>query len=578
VELAMPESNSDWQEAGTNKVSIPSLSALLDLRVPVVELEAERLHAAMSWLYTAVQKLQQQQVTTSGDVLQLQEQLHSFSPATTAEPSKAPEDVQLMLRQQEQRRVGDVAQMEMRLHGLRASIDGCLKSSDLEALRERLSRELDVANRSCKEELASLSKWLQMDSASERQQLQENFQLLRSKVEAQLDLALESGKNRPVSKVPSESVVETQRGYQEPLQPPVVPATSPEEGRHSSTDTALLSKVEQMEASMRDMWQSLRNLSMTAPSAPTAPTTPAKGSKEIDPRVLQRFTDVDKAHLSNIQRFSEIEQRLTRLETSVPAMPIAKAGGDWQGPVSELKSSYGALSQDLQASATEVSTLRSALTELTRYISEDHLEVSATAPPNKLEWLERRISQLVAKRKGPSLEKRLQLLEEVTGSKEIFQRVHSLEQLLGKLDLDAVKEVPPQLTIVKEDQETFKQDLRREVQELKVLVGCMEACVPKETRKAIQLFQRGTGASDEEFISPSELKAHTQLLSLREEMDGRLAEIQMNAAQRYDNMNLQLQELEMKQERVEHLMKGKPIEAPKPTTPETFVAPEGWQR
>ena len=31
-----------------------------------------------------------------------------------AEPSKIPEDVQLMLRQQEQRRVGDVAQMEMR--------------------------------------------------------------------------------------------------------------------------------------------------------------------------------------------------------------------------------------------------------------------------------------------------------------------------------------------------------------------------------------------------------------------------------------------------------------------------------
>lgn len=27
---------------------------------------------------------------------------------------------------------------------------------------------------------------------------------------------------------------------------------------------------------------------------------------------------------------------------------------------------------------------------------------------------------------------------------------------------------------------------------------CLQACVPKETRKAIQLFKRGAGASDEE--------------------------------------------------------------------------------
>lgn len=57
----MPDNNSTWLEVGdpTGKVSVPALSALLDVRVPVVELEADRLHSAMSWLYTAVQKLQQ---------------------------------------------------------------------------------------------------------------------------------------------------------------------------------------------------------------------------------------------------------------------------------------------------------------------------------------------------------------------------------------------------------------------------------------------------------------------------------------------------------------------------------------
>lgn len=571
----MPDNNSNWLEVGdpTGKVSVPSLSALLDVRVPVVELQADRLNSAMSWLYTAVQKLQQQQVTTTADVQHLQEQLRGKPPTPVSVPSNVPEDVQTMLRQQEQRRLGDVSQMEMRLHGLRASIDGCLKSSDLEALRERLTRELDEIARRCKEELASLAKWLQTDAAAERQKQQENFQKLRSKVESHLSLVESGRKEATAEPRPASSQADlAHAGYQETPAP--VAEMRPNEPRQpTADDLALRSRVAQLEASVKE----LDKLSMVL-----APPPKAEGPSEIDPQILQRFTEIDKAHLSNIQRFSEIEQRLTRVETSVPAaMPKAKAGGDWQGPLSELQSSHASLAEELQASAGEVSTLRSALTELTRYISEDHLEVAATAapPPNKLEWLERRISQLVAKRDRPSIEKRLRLLEEVTGSQEIFQRVRSLEQLLEKLDFDAVKEVPPQLIIVKEDQETFKLDLRREVQELKVLVGCMEACVPKEIRKAIQLFKRGAGVSDEEFISPQELKTHTQLISMREELQGQFSEMEMNAAQRYDNMNAQLQELEMKQERVEHLMKGKSKsvveEAP---NPDGFVAPAGWQR
>eukprot|EP00913_Durusdinium_trenchii_P018240 g17137.t1 len=163
-----------------------------------------------------------------------------------------------------------------------------------------------------------------------------------------------------------------------------------------------------------------------------------------------------------------------RVETSVPVgVPKAQAA-EWKGAFSELQSSQASLSQEHAGDrAVEVSTLRSALSELTRYISEDQpaegRPVSA-ASHNKLAWLEQRIQELVAKRKGLTIEKRLQLLEEVSGSQEIFQRVKNVEHLLGKLDVDAVKEVPPQLIIVKEDQETFKQDLRREA----VFFECME--------------------------------------------------------------------------------------------------------
>eukprot|EP00913_Durusdinium_trenchii_P018239 g17136.t1 len=108
----MQENNDDWKEVGAAKVAVPPLSALLDMRVPVVEVEAGRLHAAMSWLYAAVQKLQQQHVTTSEELQQLQEQA---------------------------------------------------------------KHAITKAARGCKEELASLARLVHMDAAVERRQLQERF-------------------------------------------------------------------------------------------------------------------------------------------------------------------------------------------------------------------------------------------------------------------------------------------------------------------------------------------------------------------------------------------------------------------
>ena len=40
--------------------------------------------------------------------------------------------------------------------------------------------------------------------------------------------------------------------------------------------------------------------------------------------IAQRFNDMDKAHLSSLQRFAQLEQRLMRMETGIAA-PKAKA-------------------------------------------------------------------------------------------------------------------------------------------------------------------------------------------------------------------------------------------------------------
>ncbi|CAE7855378.1 unnamed protein product [Symbiodinium microadriaticum] len=275
--------------------------------------------------------------------------------------------------------------------------------------------------------------------------------------------------------------------------------------------------------------------------------------------VWQRFTDVDQAHIMTVQRISEMETRLARVESKGPGRrqrdgsgKLAQAG-DWEAPMSELQSSHASLAEEVAAHVLPaVSTLRSTLTQITKYISGDAPEedmATSMKSVNALDWLQQRVGALT-KEKGHTLEARLQLLEQATGSTEIFQKVQNLEQILGRLDVDAVNEVPPQLIIVKEDQEVFKQDLRREVQELKVLVGCMEACVPKEARKAIQLFKRGAGVSDEEFITAGGLKLYADVEALREELQVRLADLETNSAQQHDSLNSMVQDLETKQERL----------------------------
>ncbi|CAE7431560.1 unnamed protein product, partial [Symbiodinium pilosum] len=339
---------------------------------------------------------------------------------------------------------------------------------------------------------------------------------------------------------------------------------------------ALQSRVEQLEHRVHGFQQGQRGDEVQPPIPPPANT----GAKESDALVWQRFTDVDQAHIMAVQRLSELETRLSRMEgrrgQREGSMKAAQ-GNDWEAPISELQSSHASLAEEMAANVLpQVSTLRSTLTQITKYISGDvPSEDISLQSANALDWLQHRVGSLAAKGQGLTLEARLQLLEQATGSTEIFQKVQNLEQILGKLDVDAVNEVPPQLIIVKEDQEVFKQDLRREVQELKVLVGCMEACVPKETRKAIQLFKRGAGVSDEEFITAGGLKLYADVEALREELQTRLADVETNTAQQHESLSSMVQELDTKQEKLQMVFR-KRFTSDDVSGVDSFVAPQGW--
>merc|ERR1712054_667146 len=90
---------------------------------------------------------------------------------------------------------------------------------------------------------------------------------------------------------------------------------------------------------------------------------------------------------------------------------------------------------------------------------------------------------------------------------------------MGQLDVQDLTRVRPDLTDFERKQEAISTDLIREMKELKVIVGCVEACIPRETRKAVQLFKRAAGSSDNvEPASPREFAMEGKILARKQEM------------------------------------------------------------
>jgi len=137
----------------------------------------------------------------------------------------------------------------------------------------------------------------------------------------------------------------------------------------------------------------------------------------------------------------------------------------------------------------------------------------------KLAWLEKRIEGLVKRKGGLNLESRLRALEQ--GNKmprDLPERTKKLEAEFASLDIKDLTQVRPDLNQHRKIQEVISNNLQQELKELKCLVGCVEACIPRETRKAVQLFKRAAGANEGDPMSPREFHVDSKILQLREEM------------------------------------------------------------
>lgn len=149
-----------------------------------------------------------------------------------------------------------------------------------------------------------------------------------------------------------------------------------------------------------------------------------------------------------------------------------------------------------------------------------------------------------------SLEQRLKELEGCAESGgTVTQRVKKVEAVVNAMDVEYLQQVKPELHQFRENQEAFQTDLHREVQEIKMLVGCLEACIPKETRKAVQLFKRAAGAQEDmRPKTPIHMQLEGKILVLQDQIETRLKFAEEVIAGQCDRVSMVVHELQRKQD------------------------------
>jgi division protein CdvB (Snf7/Vps24/ESCRT-III family) len=142
--------------------------------------------------------------------------------------------------------------------------------------------------------------------------------------------------------------------------------------------------------------------------------------------------------------------------------------------------------------------------------------------PDPLEWLEKRVQTLADKSMKAE---RTQMLRRIN---EAESRVQSFAPQLNSLR-EEFKEMIKEVKVPAGPQ--LEEALIEEVERLKSIVECLEACAPKETKKAMQFFRKAGGASTRDSY-PAELEA--QILNIRDEV-GKALDIQRTDAERIQN-------------------------------------------
>jgi hypothetical protein len=361
----------------------------------------------------------------------------------------------------------------------------------------------------------------------------------------------------------------------------------------SAAAEARLTKLEDAVEQVEDRLRSLRNHSAIGPSDSVSSSLLEDVSlrlKQVEGRLdaplgsgggedfHHQFVELHRQHLEMHRQVLDTGVRLSQLEqlTSQAAPRGVVSADDLAIDVANLKARLAKLEnvgddaaqkleEELKKSeqvssknAAGIQSLQQHVISLVKFVSgETPPETddrptspsSSSSPDWPISWLQTRIDNLFDKRGGLSLEARLHTVEQAGQlPPDTGERLQRLEKEFHSLDLPDLARVRPDLLVHQRQQEEIDSDIMRELKELKCLVGCIEACIPRETRKAVQLFKRAAGAGDSEPQSPREFKLESKILQLREEVETQIQDATATLHHGREHMTKLVKSLEKKHE------------------------------
>lgn len=237
-----------------------------------------------------------------------------------------------------------------------------------------------------------------------------------------------------------------------------------------------------------------------------------------------------------------------------------------QEEVSALRAQARTATDTAQQTATECARQRNELSAVVEYIGppgDSPFGGNDSADP--LAWLEQRVAKLARARTANRIEPRLHKVENIM--QEVSEDVRKVDR--GVLDLREA---------VRQDQEAYSADIRNEMKELKCLAGCLEACVPRETRKAIELFKRAAlQRADGEQLAPDtprRFKFESEVLLLRNDMETRLDSAEDLVKRQCDSVTDAVRGVERQLKMLEYKITGPSPSNSRPDSQQATLPPE----
>lgn len=563
----------------------------------------------------------------TSEVSRVETEAEEGSPKSPDSPSDQSSGLKRVLLQLEKKHAANEKLSEMRLDSLKHELDQRLQRKDLQDFQSQINEQLDSFLTKSRVDMGVLGSMIHSESAAERRRIQMQLDVTSKKISSQVDNWEKSLKESSEKHDAALQSIEARLQALEDLdtgslankinelsaslgaRPISRQGYSSSAGQSNANEDTRLQYLEAAVSQLENRFESLARAGSAKPVSVQAPTGEVKSSllEEFSLRLKQlenRFDaplssgggdDVHHQLMEFHRQQSELHRQMLDVGVRLGQLEqqqLANSGSGQKdvgtGDVSQLENRLSALESGLSAakqkaedaskaleknqrkSTASVESMQRTMDLFVKYIGGEVAEDEAGSPSKAenpeewaLAWLERRVAALV-KDRPDTIDGRLRRLEKDNpNSPEMVDRLIKLEKEFYAVDMKDLRNVRPDLLDYQQHQELVDSDIMKEVNELKCIVGCIEACIPRETRKAVQLFKRASGSAEGRALSPREFDVESKILQLREDMQTQIQDATDTLHKGREDMTAVVKGLERKQELLDARLQSRvPVQVP----------------